>query len=84
MSYRLITKNCKVKMAAIKLLSHYVRAEVYAGVPTKMVPAKRAYEKGVLEIRISKTDFLELKKQLRSINIVITEDEEDNNKEPST
>lgn len=84
MSYRLITKNCKVKMAAIKLLSHYVRAEVYAGVPTKMVPAKRAYEKGVLEIRISKTDFLELKKQLRSINIVITEDEEDNNKESST
>lgn len=84
MSYRLITKNCKVKMAAIKLLSHYVRAEVYAGVPTKMVPAKRAYEKGVLEIRISKTDFLELKKQLRSINIVITEDEEDDNKEPST
>lgn len=71
-------------MAAIKLLSHYVRAEVYAGVPTKMVPAKRAYEKGVLEIRISKTDFLELKKQLRSINIVITEDEEDNNKESST
>lgn len=83
MSYRLITKNCKVKMAAIKLLSHYVKAEVYAGVPTKMVPAKRAYEKGVLEIRISKTDFLELKKQLRSINIIM-EDEEDDNKESST